>query len=70
MKRLLTAAMAFLFVTALSIGVGSASAAKQCRDAKGKFIKCPTTVMAPAPKRCRDAKGKFIKCKPTTMMKK
>ena len=69
MKRLLSSAMAFLFVAALSIGA-SASAAKQCRDAKGKFIKCPTTVMAPAPKRCRDAKGKFIKCKPTTMMKK
>jgi hypothetical protein len=31
-----------------------------CRDAKGKFIKCPP---APAKKAtCRDAKGKFIKC--------
>jgi len=70
MKRLLSSAMAFLFVTALSIGVASASASKPCRDARGKFIKCPTTVMAPAPKRCRDAKGKFMKCKSTTMMKK
>ena len=36
-----------------------------CRDAKGKFIKCPAT--APAKKAtCRDAKGKFIKCAPAT----
>jgi len=37
-------------------------AAAACRDAKGKFIKCPK----PAPSkttRCRDAHGKFIKCK-------
>ena len=30
-----------------------------CRDAKGKFIKCPATTAA---KRCRDAKGHFAKC--------
>jgi len=42
-------------------GSGSISAPKSCRDAKGKFIKCPAA--APAkPKQCRDAKGKFIKC--------
>lgn len=37
-----------------------AQAAAPCRDAKGKFIKCPdkpkTTV------RCRNAKGQFAKC--------
>lgn len=38
-----------------------ALAAAPCRDAKGKFIKCPPK--APAkPVRCKDAKGKFAKC--------
>lgn len=35
-------------------------AAKPCRDAKGKFIKCP-----PAPKkpvRCKTPNGRFAKC--------
>ena len=30
----------------------------QCRDAKGRFMKCA----AEKPKRCRDAKGRFAKC--------
>ena len=36
--------------------------AAQCRDAKGKFIKCPekTAVVKKGP--CKDAKGKFINC--------
>lgn len=34
--------------------------AAPCRDAKGKFIKCPPVKAAPA--RCKDAKGKFAKC--------
>jgi hypothetical protein len=37
-------------------------AAVPCRDAKGKFIKCPKPAPAKTT-RCRDAKGKFIKCK-------
>ena len=46
---------------ALSTFGSSALAAKQCRDSKGKFIKCPAT--APAkPQQCKDAKGKFVKC--------
>jgi hypothetical protein len=65
MKRFLTSALAFLFVLTLSSGIASA---KSCRDAKGKFTKCPTTMMAPKPKPCRDAKGKFVKCKPSSMM--
>lgn len=39
--------------------------AKTCRDAKGKFTKCPVATPAPKPKakQCRDPKtGKFIKC--------
>jgi hypothetical protein len=45
----------------LSLVAGShASAAAPCKDAKGKFMKCPT---APAKAvRCKDAKGKFAKC--------
>jgi hypothetical protein len=36
-------------------------AANRCRDAKGKFIKCPPPKAAPA-KKCRGAGGKFVKC--------
>ena len=35
--------------------------AAPCKDAKGKFVKCPP----PAPVKvvhCKDAKGKFVKC--------
>lgn len=39
---------------------GSLSAAP-CKDAKGKFIKCPPVAAAPAA-RCRSAKGAFAKC--------
>jgi len=36
------------------------AASKQCRDAKGKFVKCKT---AAAPAKCRDIKTKkFTKC--------
>lgn len=48
----------------------------QCKDAKGKFIKCPpapattatTSSAASGGTQCRDAKGKFTKC-PTTPAK-
>ena len=46
-------------LTALSLLAGSApSLAAACKDAKGKFIKCP----APKPAVCRNAQGHFIKC--------
>lgn len=49
-------------LTSLSlIAVSPAIAANQCRDAKGKFTKCPDKKPA-APKRCKDAKGRFAKC--------
>lgn len=42
-----------------SIATVPASAAP-CKDAKGRFIKCPA---APAKAvKCKDAKGKFAKC--------
>jgi hypothetical protein len=51
-----------LALSALTFVAGSApTLAAPCRDAKGKFVKCPAK--APAkPTRCRDAKGKFAKC--------
>jgi hypothetical protein len=46
-------------LTALSLVAGSAPAlAAPCKDAKGKFVKCPAK-----PKVCRNAKGHFMKCK-------
>jgi hypothetical protein len=53
-------------LAAVSLLAGSAPsfAAAPCKDAKGKFMKCPTKAAPKAkPKQCRDAKGKFIKCK-------
>lgn len=37
------------------------SSAAPCRDAKGRFAKCPTAMAKPAA-HCRNAKGKFAKC--------
>jgi hypothetical protein len=56
MQKLIIALSAF----GLIAGSASTLAAAPCRDAKGKFIKCPK----PATKvtRCRDTKGHFAKC--------
>lgn len=35
--------------------------AAPCRDANGKFVKCPAKA-SPKLVRCKDAKGKFAKC--------
>lgn len=52
-------ASAFIFSAALA----AAPDAKTCRDASGKFMKCPAMPPAPAkPLKCRDAAGKFTKC--------
>ena len=59
MHRFITAACALAFI----FGLSGAVDAKQCRDAKGKFVKCKTTMTMPMKKQCRDAKGKFVKCK-------
>lgn len=56
-------------LTALSLLAGSAApaVAAPCKDAKGKFIKCPAKATAKPKaakaKMCRDAKGHFTKCK-------
>jgi len=41
---------------------GASFAAAPCRDAKGKFIKCPAAAAPAKPTKCKDAKGKFAKC--------
>jgi len=54
------------FAAAIAVAAVPASVeAAPCKDAKGKFIKCPPKPAAAAPKKgpCRDAKGKFMKCK-------
>lgn len=49
-------------LAAIGLISGSTSAfAAPCRDAKGKFVKCPTKSHAKAT-RCKDTKGKFAKC--------
>lgn len=46
-------------LTALSLLAGSAASfAAPCKDAKGKFVKCPVA----KPKVCRNGQGHFIKC--------
>jgi len=47
-------------VALISLSAAAASQAAPCKDAKGKFMKCPPAKTAPV--RCKDAKGKFAKC--------
>ncbi len=54
-------AIATAAVLAFSLGVFGAADAAPCKDAKGKFVKCPAAAPAKAVK-CKDAKGKFAKC--------
>ena len=65
MKKSILFAAVVAFIATASV----ADAKAGCRDAKGKFIKCPQMTAAPAatpakakPKQCRDAKGHFAKC--------
>ena len=64
MRKTLTASTA-LILAFFTLTAGDALA-KSCRDAAGKFIKCPA--VAAAPTKCRDIKTKkFAKCgKPGT----
>ena len=47
-------------LAALTFLASSAALAAPCKDAKGKFVKCPP--VAAKATRCKDAKGKFVKC--------
>ncbi|MFT3964332.1 MAG: hypothetical protein QM690_00435 [Sphingobium sp.] len=59
MTRIAAAFAAFALVAA---SASPALAAPPCKDAKGRFVKCPEKKpVKKAP--CKDAKGKFIKCK-------
>lgn len=57
MKRMIALAVA----AAAMVAVPATSYAAQCRNAAGKFVKCPEKKAA-TPKRCKDAKGQFVKC--------
>jgi hypothetical protein len=59
MNRLLSSLAAFAFVASLATG---AIDAKQCRNAKGQFTKCPAMQNMSTKKTCRDKHGKFMKC--------
>ena len=51
-----------MMLAAASIALLSTPAlAAPCRDAKGKFIKCPAAAPAKATS-CKGANGKFAKC--------
>ena len=69
----LVAALAFAFTAVGSEAATSTMMAKKpamaakaapCKDAAGKFMKCPPPAPAPAAKTgpCKDEKGKFTKC--------
>ncbi len=54
------------FATALalcSLVALSPAFSAPCKDAKGKFTKCPPKTAPVKKGPCRDTKGKFIKCK-------
>ncbi|GAC1307013.1 MAG: hypothetical protein NVSMB19_19540 [Vulcanimicrobiaceae bacterium] len=71
MKRLFSSIVTLALAGGLVGTFGGAASAKPCHDAKGKFVKCPSTMAAPMTnKRCRDAKGKFMKCRDTMAMPK
>ena len=58
-RKLMTAAALLSFGASLTAAAPALAA--PCKDAKGKFTKCPPAKPAPAV-RCKDAKGKFAKC--------
>src|SRR5579862_3117460 len=62
MRRTVT----FLVTAAFALSLAGAAGAESCKDAKGKFVKCPApAAAAAAPAKagpCKDAKGKFTKC--------
>lgn len=57
-------AFTFLATAAFALSLAGAAGAESCKDAKGKFVKCPAPAAAAPTKAasCKDAKGKFTKC--------
>ena len=58
-KTLILAAIA-------ALAFSSVAEAKTCKDASGKFTKCPVAAAPAKTAPCKDAKGKFTKCPTTT----
>lgn len=59
-KSSMSALLALTLGAALALAGGAASAAEQCRDANGRFMKCPEQAQ---PRHCRDVTSKkFVKC--------
>lgn len=60
-------ALTFLATMVLALGLANAAAAAPCKDAAGKFTKCPAAAAATADYsldakgNCHDAKGKMAK---------
>lgn len=53
--------IAFITTIAFAASLGAAADAAPCKDAKGRFIKCPAPVVSTS--RCRDkTTAKFVKC--------
>jgi len=50
-----------IIIFVVAAGLAAPSLAAPCKDAKGKFMKCPPVATAPSA-RCRTAKGAFAKC--------
>lgn len=50
---------AMVVVAVFGLAAGPVSAAP-CKDAKGRFVKCPPVAKVAA--RCKDGRGKFAKC--------
>jgi hypothetical protein len=55
MRKFIIALSAFGLIAGSAPATGS-----PCRDAKGKFVKCPPKKTAPV--KCRNAKGQYAKC--------
>jgi hypothetical protein len=53
--------LAFLAAVSL-LAAGTGAFAAPCKDAKGKFIKCPAPAAAPAGRCVNSATKKFAKC--------
>ncbi|QEH77861.1 hypothetical protein EIK56_06675 [Sphingomonas sp. C8-2] len=53
-------ALCIAVATALMFTAAAPSVAAPCKDAKGKFVKCPEKKAQPT--RCKDSRGKFVKC--------
>ena len=55
-------ATAALLAFSLSAFAAGSAFSAPCKDAKGKFMKCPPAAAAKKAVKCKDAKGKFAKC--------